>query len=263
MRKLYEKSEIGFALAWVGAYVLLMNTGMQIAGGFDGLAGKTAGQLLVPVMLAAMLAVVSTGWIVRNGLAEKYGLCAFRGDWRAFLCFIPLAVVSATNLVKGVALSAPLTLSLLMMANMALAGYVEEIVFRGFLFRAMAKENLNRAIIVSAVTFGAGHIINIGNTVDTLGVLLQVVYAIAIGFMYTLIVYKGGSLWPCIISHMIVNGTSVFAGEGGPFPRMVEAVFGQVAPQTERIVSAVLLTVVSGAYALWLWKRAEEPAKTV
>ena len=41
--------------------------------------------------------------------------------------------------------------------------------------------------------------------------LLQVCYVIMIGFMYTIIVYKGGSLWPCIASHMFVNGCSVFA----------------------------------------------------
>ena len=67
-----------------------------------------------------------------------------------------------------------------MMANLAIGGYIEEIFFRGFLFRGMAKENLRSAIIVSAVTFGAGHIVNLANTADTLGVLLQIAYAIAI-----------------------------------------------------------------------------------
>ena len=71
--------------------------------------------------------------------------------------------------------------------------------------------NLKAAIIVSAVTFGAGHIVNLANTADTIGVFLQVCYAI--GFLYTVIVYKGGSLWTCIISHMFVNGSSVFACE--------------------------------------------------
>jgi membrane protease YdiL (CAAX protease family) len=100
---------------------------------------------------------------------------------------------------------------------MAAAGYVEEIIFRGFLFRAMAKDSLKSAVIVSAVTFGAGHIVNLANTADTLGVLLQVGYAMAVGLLYTVLVYRGGSLWPCILSHMFVNASSVFAAENGPF----------------------------------------------
>lgn len=255
MRKLYEKSEINFALVWIGLYVVLMNIGMQICGGFDDVAGKTVGQLLVPVALGAVLAVASTVWIVRNGLAEHFGLCGFKGSMKAFVWFVPLIVMSCTNLKNGLALTAPLAVTLLMMANKAIAGYVEEVIFRGFLFRGMAKNGLRSAIIVSAVTFGAGHIVNIANTADTLGVLLQVCYAIAIGFLYTIIVYKGGSLWPCIVSHMFVNGSSQFAPAQGPFTDMVAAMLGQAAG-AEQVVSAALIILISGGYALWLWKKA-------
>lgn len=165
--------------------------------------------------------------------------------------------MSITNLKNGLALPAPLPVALLMMVNLTVSGYVEEIIFRGFLFRAMAKENLKSAVIVSAVTFGAGHIVNLANTADTFGVLLQVGYAIVIGFLYTAIVYKGGSLWPCILSHMFVNGSSVFAKEQGAFTAWVHALSGQTSAGFTELVSAVLLMVLSGSYALWLWKKAK------
>ena len=255
MKKLYEKNEIGFALVWIGLYLLLMNVALQFAGGMDDLASKTVGQLIVPVACALVLAVASTAWIVRNGLTKKYGLCAFKGSGKKFLWFIPLIAVSCINFINGVGLSAPLAVTLLMAANLALAGYVEEIIFRGFLFRAMEKDGLRSAIIVSAVTFGAGHIVNLMNTDDTLGVLLQVCYAVAAGFMFTLIVYKGGSLIPCIISHMVINGASPFALEAGPFTNLVGAVFGQATPDLVSACSAVILLVVSGGYAWYLWKK--------
>ena len=94
------------------------------------------------------------------------------------------------------------------------------------------------------------------NTADTLGVLLQVCYAIVIGFLYTVIVWKGGSLWPCIASHMFVNGSSVFGPEQGPFHSLFAAVFGQATPQLAELCSAVLIILISGGYALWLWKKA-------
>ena len=256
MKKLYEKNEIYFALVWIGLYVAVMNAALQVCGGFDDLASKTVPQMLVPVFCISVLAFSSTMWIIQNGLTEKFGLCGFKGSWKHFLYFIPLIVMSCINLKNGSALTAPLAVTLLMMANQAVAGYVEEIIFRGFLFRGMAKENLRSAIIVSAVTFGAGHIVNLANTADALGVLLQVCYAITIGFLYTVIVYKGGSLWPCIASHMFVNGSSVFALEQGPFTDLTAVIFGQASTDLVQIFSAVLIMAVSGCYALWLWKKA-------
>lgn len=257
MKKLYDKNEVNFALVWIGLYVVTMNIAMQVCGGFDNLEDKTTAQMAVPVGCILLLAVLSTAWIIRNDLTEKFGLCRFKGNLKTFLWFIPLIIMSCTNLKNGLALTTPLTVTLLMMLNKAITGYVEEIIFRGFLFRAMAKNNLKSAIIVSAVTFGAGHIVNLANTADTFGVLLQVCYAIVIGFLYTIIVYKGGSLWPCIVSHILVNGSSVFALEQGPFTELLAATFGQATPELIQTCSAAFIIVVSGSYALWLWKKAE------
>ena len=257
MKTLYEKSEISFALVWIGLYVGVMNIALQICGGFDHLEDKTVFQVLIPVFCILVLAIASTRWIMRNHLVKKFGLCPFRGEGKTFLWFIPLLLMSCINLKNGLALTAPLSVSLLMMVNMAMAGYVEEVIFRGFLFRAMEKDNLKWAIIVSAVTFGAGHIVNLANTANVLGVILQVCYAIVIGFLYTIIVYKSGSLWPCILSHMFVNGSSVFGREQGPFTDLVETVFGQTSADMVEISSAVLIILISGTYALWLWKQKE------
>ena len=47
--------------------------------------------------------------------------------------------------------------------SMLCVGFLEEVIFRGFLFRALAKENVNKAIIITSVTFGLGHILNLFN----------------------------------------------------------------------------------------------------
>ena len=256
MKKLYEKNEVAFALVWIALYVVVMNVALQFCGGFDDLAGKTVLQLLIPVICIVILAVAATWWIVGNGLSQKYGLCAFQGKLKAFIWFIPLVIMSCINLKNGAALPAAVSVSLLMAVNLAVGGYVEEIIFRGFLFRAMAKDNLRAAVIVSAVTFGAGHIVNLIHTADTVGVLLQVAYAIVIGFLYTVIVYKGGSLWPCIASHIFVNASSVFEREQGLFSSLADRLFGQTAPVVVQVCSAALIIIISGSYALWLWKKA-------
>lgn len=254
LKKLYDKSPLGFALLWIGLYVVVMNIALQICGGFDDLAGKTAAQLLVPVVCISIIAVAATLWIIRNKLSDHFGLCRFKGSYKSFLWFIPLVLMSCINLKNGLTVPASVTVSLLMAVNLALGGYVEELIFRGFLFRAMEKDKLSTAIIVSAVTFGVGHIVNLANTADTFGVVLQVCYAIAIGFLYTVIVYKGGSLWPCILSHMVVNATSVFSPEQGSFTGFAEKLLG--IPAAGQILTAVLIILLSGSYALYLWKKA-------
>ena len=256
MKTLYDRNPVGFSLGWIGLYVVVMNIALQFCGGFDDLSSKTVPQLLVPVLCILCLTAAAILWIVKNGLNAEVGLCKFTGKPRVYLYFLPLVAMSCINLKNGIALTAPVSVSLLMMVNMAAAGLVEELIFRGFLFRAMEKDNLNTAIIVSAVTFGAGHIVNLMNTADFYGVLMQVCYAIVVGFLYTVSVYKGGSLWPCIVSHMFVNGSSVFAPEQGPFTDLVASIFTTHSADLVEICSAALIILISGGYALWLWKKA-------
>ena len=41
-------------------------------------------------------------------------------------------------------------------------GFLEELIFRGFHFLAIAKDSVAQAIIISSVTFGIGYIVNSG-----------------------------------------------------------------------------------------------------
>lgn len=247
-----KKNELNFALIWIAAYVIVMNIALQFCNGLDNLETKTPQQLLIPVICITILAILSTAFIIKNHLQEKYGLTKPNINIKTYLYFIPLILMSCTNLKNGLAIQAPLPQTILMILNISIAGYVEEIIFRGFLFRSMEKENLNQAIIISAITFGAGHIVNLANTKDTFGVFLQICYAIAIGFLYTIIVYKSKSLYPCINSHMFVNGTSVLALDHGLFTQLLN----NPSPQIVQAISALLIILISGSYALWLWKKA-------
>lgn len=48
MKKLYDKSPLGFALVWIGLYVVVMNIALQVCGSYDELSGKTTLHLLAP-----------------------------------------------------------------------------------------------------------------------------------------------------------------------------------------------------------------------
>ena len=56
---------------------------------------------------------------------------------------------------------------------------------------------------------------------------------------------------------MFVNGSNVFAPEQGAFTDLVAAIFGRVTTDLVQLCSALVIIVISGSYALWLWKKAE------
>ncbi len=235
MKKLYEKSELTFAIVWIIAYVVLFSAADNFS---DSLGIKKIMTAPVGVLFALFLFI----WIRKNSLLEKYGLCSFQENWRSYLYFIPLLLIMTTNLWNGVAMNVSAMEVTLHILSMLCVGFIEEVIFRGFLFKAISKSDVRQAILISSITFGIGHIVNLLNGADVLLTLLQICYATAIGFLFTIIFYKGRSLLPCIMTHGIVNSLSVFSVQGS---------------QMFNIVTSAALCVISIGYALWILKQSE------
>ena len=127
--------------------------------------------------------------------------------------------------------------------SMLFVGFLEELIFRGFLFNAMLKDGTKSAIIVSSVTFGIGHIVNLfnGSGATLVPNLCQVVSAIAIGFLFVVMFYRGKSIIPCILAHQFINVTSFFANESA-------------IDDTTRIVQSLIICAIALIYAAVLLK---------
>lgn len=61
----------------------------------------------------------------------------------------------------GVFLHYSISQQIIAVITMVFAVYVEEIIFRGLLYRAIEKDSVKQAMVISAVTFGAGQIVNL------------------------------------------------------------------------------------------------------
>lgn len=232
MDALYKKDELKFSLVWIVLYVVLLSVSDNIS--------ESLGIIkIITAPVCGIFVILLWRWIRKNGLSEQYGLCAFRGRARNYLYFVPLMIIASTNLWRGVSLRFSVVETVLYVISMLCVGFIEEIIFRGFLFRALCKENIKVAVIISSVTFGIGHIVNLLNGAEILSTLLQICYACAAGFLFTIIFYTGKSLIPCIFTHSVVNSLSAFAVEG-----TVEF----------EVLVAAILTVVSIVYALWIVK---------
>ncbi|MCQ2454194.1 MAG: CPBP family intramembrane metalloprotease [Clostridia bacterium] len=202
MYKFYQKREVLFAVSWIVLYCVVSIP-------IRGLLGDGS-----PLMMIALLAIALglTVFIKKHHLEEKYGLHRWPRPTARNLWFLPLAVLATGNLWGGVQLTCTGQSLFFSVLSMLLIGYTEEVIFRGLLFKGMIKEDgLTRAILVSAVTFGIGHIVNLLAGQASLATVMQVFFAIAWGFLFTLVFYKSKSLLPCALTHGIVNCLSLFS----------------------------------------------------
>lgn len=208
MKKLYEKSELTFAIVWIVAYCVLQS----IANPLNKLIGI---DYLVSAVFCVLQTIVLLFFILKNKLQKRYGLCKSpASSWR-FLFYVPLVVLASGNLWNGVAINYSPAATVCRIVCMLCVGFLEEVIFRGLLFVAIAKDNVKSAIVISSVTFGIGHIINLfnGSGMNLVNNICQIVFAIAVGFLLVTLFYRGGSLLPCIIVHSAINTLGTFAND--------------------------------------------------
>lgn len=234
LKKLYDKSQIWFAVLWIVAYCVLMSVG-------DAFSARLGIEKSITLAVGALLSVALLLFLKKAGLFAAYGLCAPRAKARDMLYYLPILLMLGANLWYGVSLNYGALETAFYVLAMLCVGFLEELIFRGLLFEAMRKDNVKAAIIVSSITFGIGHIINLinGSGADLLSNLLQVVYATAAGFMFVMVYYKSKSLLVCIAAHGLFNAFSAFSAQASH-------------TKEAQIFSVLLLTAITGSYALYL-----------
>lgn len=230
MKRFFEKNELGFSLMWVGIYIVSFSI-------FDGVSGDLGIDKLITAPAGTLMAAGLLLWIWKSGLLRHCGLV--RGSFcaKTYLWFLPLVLLVSVNFWGGIS-SKPVTLETwLFVVSMIAVGFLEEVIFRGFLFRYLYRENRKWAVAISSITFGVGHILNLLAGAEVLPTVLQILYATSAGFLFTVIFMYSASLLPCIIAHCALNALSVFGAQRS---------------EGLELVSAAVLTVVALVYGLWI-----------
>ena len=192
----------------------------------------------VSFIVNTILSVCLVGIVLSLKKSAYYGFTKVRNS-KKYLYFIPLAVIISVNLWNGFNINHSASEIIFHILTMINIGFIEELIFRGFLFRMMAKNGVKSAIIVSALTFGIGHIVNLLNGAALIPTLMQICYATAIGYLFVIIFHKSKSLVPCIITHCLVNSLSIFNIEN----------------TLSLYVAPVFLTIIPLAYAIYINKK--------
>ena len=206
MLKLYRKSELLFSIVLIIVYVV----GASVCDAFSDKLGFSKA-LTLPFFI--IFSVIILMFLSKQKLFKEYGLCKTELPLKKLLYFIPLFLLCLLNVISGFSITKTVPVIIIEVLSMLFVGFLEEIIFRGFLFKAMAKDNLKAAVVVSSLTFGIGHIINLFNGAEIVSTLCQIVGAVGFGFMCVMIFIKSKSLLPCIITHSVFNMLSVFTAE--------------------------------------------------
>ena len=230
MRKFYETKPVLFAVLWIAIYVVLV---APLRGSYgDGSLQMLLGLVAISAVLLAVIRLL--------GIEKELGMTRWLRNGKRLLWLLPMWVLSTGNLWGGVGLRYDGITTVMAVLSFLLVGVVEEIVFRGFLFNGMKRTgSLTAAVIVSAITFGMGHIVNLLTGHATAETLVQMIFAVAWGFLFTFAYLKGGSLLPCIAIHGLIDAFSVFARDNA-------------AADWAYIIATVVIAVV---YCLYLRKQ--------
>lgn len=199
--------------------------------------GLTSYQIVLCNLILSSLIILFT---IKNKLSKHYGLTNIK-EPKKFLYFIPLIIIISMNLWTGININNKPIEIIFFILNMIFVGFLEEIIFRGFLFKMMEKDNVNTAILVSSLTFGIGYILNLLNGAELIPTLIQICYSTSIGYLFAIIFYKGKSLLPCIITHSIVNALSIFNIENN----------------VTTYITPIFLLIISISYSIYINKHLE------
>lgn len=210
MKQIYGKSELGFALLCIAAYCVLQSAANLL----DPLFGVP---YLASAAACAAQAAVLWRFVRKNGLSQQFGLCRPAVPARRLMYYLPLLVLMTNNFWNGAASPPPLSQTGCYILCMLCVGFVEELLFRGLLFRALARQHPNTAVALSSITFGLGHLLNLvnGSGQTVAATLLQVVMAAAVGLLFVVLFDRSGSLLPCIAAHAFINISTIFASGTG------------------------------------------------
>jgi len=228
-----KNTALSSALLRIFGYVLAMSL-------FENFLEGSCGQLGRALTAGAVLLLLTLDMRRRKLRFSQVALSQL--PYRELLYLLPLALIATANLWHGAALRYSVGDTLWRVVAMLLIGSTEELLFRGYLLQALKAESVKKAILISSLTFGLGHIVNLANGAELLPTLLQLLYAFAIGLLLSVLMVQAKNILPCCVFHGVFNALSAFSK-------------GAALPIASQLLDCAVIVALSLSYALYLWKK--------
>ena len=204
MQKNKYKSEFVFFVISISVHYALVN-----------LAIKLSSVINKPNSVNALTGIVFLIGIIvylkKKKLLSYYGINNLQElEYKNLIFCLPMIIIALGNLRYGIHINNSWEQIVYISLEALGVGFAEEILFRSFLMKAIINKSATAAIIISSIVFGIIHIFNLFYGADTITTLAQVIYATALGLMFSMFFYKTNNILPCVICHSLINMTNTF-----------------------------------------------------
>lgn len=229
-----KKLSLTLTIVFIVVYVVLTNAGMLLSA-----------ELNMPYLGQNLLLLVFSGFLLlftaKKKLTDTVGLLWVSSrDIKASLFYIPLVFIIISNGIFFFDVQKPVLEMLMIMVFMVFVAFAEELLFRGLLFKAIEERSGSKtAVIISGVTFGFGHIVNLFAGYTGADQIMQIAVAVLIGIVLSLLFIRTKSILPGIVFHFLFNTASALSAD--------------VEPLYDYIMVGVIV-VIGSAYLLYLLK---------
>lgn len=224
--------ELGEVSIWLVIYSLVSNISISIS---EAIHIPNSITSVAYILLCA--AILFT--LYKRKKLDYYGFNSLKElNAKNLLYYIPFIAVASVNLWTGIHINDTTLQIILITICMICVAFIEEVIFRAFLMKALKNKSSKLAIIVSGSLFGIIHLLNIFTGADLVSTLFQVSYAMAFGFMCAAFFYKTDNIIPCIICHAVGNALDIF------LPTDISA--------AKQFVGCAAIIVFGSSYAVYL-----------
>jgi membrane protease YdiL (CAAX protease family) len=170
------------------------------------------------IQAAAFAAILAVGLAIAGRAGFGYNNVGLRrvepGSARRALFFAPAVIAEGAALVMGLAGGLGAGAVGVLGAFALLVGLSEELFFRGLVLRCLGGYGKERAVLVGAILFGAGHAANAFVSGGLMDVLPQVMFALLFGVAAGQLTVVTGSIVPAVCWHFAHDFVAYVTNDG-------------------------------------------------
>lgn len=197
----------------------------------EGINQKFIGKIIISIFAIILLSTL--GW-------WREAFFVPPSKWKMWVPFLPLLLLPILSaLVSDFNVSDPVQIAFFALYTLVV-GFAEEAIVRGLMLRTLRPKGLMQAVFLSSLIFGLMHLANLMMGTDLGSTITQVIYATLIGIAFAGTLEAGGSIWPLIIIHALVD----FFPQLSAVPDSASSV---------NFASALILIGVQIPFALYGW----------